>query len=215
MPRPFRVLFFVLFIVVASFEQCHADESRTTRESVAIRRATDVRGVVDVGELARARADFSAVLVRARARDGARVEARVNSIDGTFVLRDVKRGTHVVDVECACALSYPPVGVDVSEASDDDDGGGGGKWRIKAWYVEDKTRTIETNPLTLKAHGVEEYFDLETRTSAIGMLKNPMVLLVAASLAMAYVGPKMLQGIDPEELKAMSEELTRRSKPGT
>jgi hypothetical protein len=35
------------------------------------------------------------------------------------------------------------------------------------------------------------------------------------SIFMAYVGPKILASIDPEELKAMQEELTRRSQPSS
>jgi hypothetical protein len=42
-----------------------------------------------------------------------------------------------------------------------------------------------------------------------------MFMLVWMSLFMAYVGPKILASIDPEELKAMQEELTRRSQPSS
>ena len=41
----------------------------------------------------------------------------------------------------------------------------------------------------------------------MAMLKNPMVLMVLMTVLMAWGMPKMIENIDPEELKMMQERM--------
>ena len=44
-------------------------------------------------------------------------------------------------------------------------------------------------------------------------MKNPMALMVIMTVFLAYVAPKLLEAIDPEELKQMQDELAGRQRP--
>jgi len=131
-----------------------------------------------------------------------KMHARVRG-DGTFVVRDAPAGTHVLSVR-ALGLTYPPVEVRVRGV---EGGEGGDDVEVEATYAEDRSVVLETKPLRLVPVSRAEYFEPASSVSLAGLMKNPMALMVIMSVFLAYVAPKILEGIDREELQRMQEEM--------
>ena len=135
-----------------------------------------------------------------------KLHARVRG-DGTFVVRDAPAGTHVLRVR-AVGLTYPPVEVRVRGRDESgDEGSESGEVEVEATYAEDRSVMLETKPLRLVPVSRAEYFEPASSVSLAGLMKNPMALMVIMSVFLAYVAPKILEGIDPEELQRMQEEM--------
>lgn len=132
--------------------------------------------------------------------------------DGTFTVPDAPPGTHVLDVH-ATGLTYPPIRIRIygeNEIGGDDVKDPG---TIEAVYAEDKSVSLETKPLRLSPVSVAEYYEPSSSISIRAIMKNPMALMVIMTVFLAYVAPKLLEAIDPEELKQMQEELAGRQRP--
>jgi len=132
--------------------------------------------------------------------------------DGTFTVPDAPPGTHVLDVH-ATGLTYPPIRIRIY--GEDEIGGGDVKdpGTIEAVYAEDKSVSLETKPLRLSPVSVAEYYEPSSSISVRAIMKNPMALMVIMTVFLAYVAPKLLEAIDPEELKQMQDELAGRQRP--
>ena len=136
-----------------------------------------------------------------------KLHARVRG-DGTFVVRDAPAGTHVLRVR-AVGLTYPPVEVRVRGRDESgDESSESGEVEVEATYAEDRSVMLETKPLRLVPVSRAEYFEPASSVSLAGLMKNPMALMVIMSVFLAYVAPKILEGIDPEELQRMQEEMS-------
>ena len=104
----------------------------------------------------------------------------------------------------AVGLNFPPVAVRIVGA---DDGDGGKVGDVEAYLAEDRTVTVPTKPLRLTPASTLEYYEPASSVSLGSLLRNPMTLMVIMSVFLAVVAPKILEGIDPEELKRMQAEL--------
>lgn len=63
-------------------------------------------------------------------------------------------------------------------------------------------------PLNLKALYPIRYYQERPPFSIIGLITgNPMILMMLFMLVIMLIYPKLLQGIDPEEMKQMQEEM--------
>ena len=63
-------------------------------------------------------------------------------------------------------------------------------------------------PFVLEPRGTVQYFDQHEQISISGMIfRNPMVLMMLFMGLMSYAMPKMMENMDPEELKKMQEEM--------
>jgi len=60
-------------------------------------------------------------------------------------------------------------------------------------------------PLEVQAIYKKDYFEPRTSINILGFFKNPIVLLMVISLGMMYVMPKLISGLDEEELKEMKK----------
>ena len=67
--------------------------------------------------------------------------------------------------------------------------------------------------MRLSPVSVAEYYEPSSSISIRAIMKNPMALMVIMTVFLAYVAPKLLEAIDPEELKQMQEELAGRQRP--
>ena len=72
---------------------------------------------------------------------------------------------------------------------------------------EDPDELPATDPLRLRPVSTAEYFEVRAAASPMAMLKNPMVLMVLMTVLMAWGMPKMIENMDPEELKMMQERM--------
>jgi hypothetical protein len=175
------------------------------RDGAMVTRARyDVDGALDADALRARGVDTRAIRVTLRTDAHGTLTAKVRG-DGTFAVRDAPAGRHVLDVH-AVGLNFPPVAVRVVGADEDDDDAREGD--VEAHLAEDRAVRVPTKPLRLTPVSTLEYFEPATRVTPASAMKNPMALLVLASVFLAFVAPKILEGIDPEELKRMQEELT-------
>ena len=124
---------------------------------------------------------------------GQSVATRVKP-DGTFALLDVPPGSHLLET-FALGYSFPPMTVEIRV-----DG------TIRAAYAEDPTVRFES-PLVLKPVSVATYFEHRQGLSLGSLAKNPMFLMVAFTVLMTWAMPKLLESLDPEELKDMQEKM--------
>ena len=184
--------------------------SRATSDALATTSRYDIDGVVDLDALKIANVRTKDVRVTLTTPAHGKIRATLKK-DGSFVIRDAPSGVHALDA-LAVGLTFPPVRVRVYGEDDDADVPAG---TVEAVYAEDASVALDTKPLRLVAVSRAEYFEPSERVTLRSLMKNPMFMLVTMSLFMAYAGPKILASIDPEDLKAMQEELTRRSQPSS
>ena len=151
----------------------------------------DVSGVVAMSMMKGLRtSDVKITLV---VNGGQSVAPRVKP-DGTFALLDVPPGSHLLET-FALGYSFPPMTVEIRV-----DG------TIRAAYAEDPTVRFES-PLVLKPVSVATYFEHRQGLSLGSLAKNPMFLMVAFTVLMAWAMPKLMESMDPEELKEMQEKM--------
>ena len=115
--------------------------------------------------------------------------------DGTFGILDVPPGIHFLDT-FALGYTFPPITLKLLTNG-----------KLQAEYAEDPDELPATDPLRLRPVSTAEYFEARAAASPMAMLKNPMVLMVLMTVLMAWGMPKMIENMDPEELKMMQERM--------
>lgn len=69
-----------------------------------------------------------------------------------------------------------------------------------------QTFFVQNNkPVTLSAIGSPQYYQKRQGVSILRMAMNPMFLMMAVSLGLMFLMPKMMEGLDPEELKQIQQ----------
>lgn len=159
--------------------------------------AATVRGRVDFGGL-----PSGNLAVRCDATQQAFVKS-----DGSFTLRDVAPGLHEITVVDAL------------------------RWFTKALVEIDNSgkvmRVIDVLPpqqpngapvrreakhLILKPIGMVDYFEKRQQMSVTSLFANPMMLMMVVTLGLGMLMPKMMENMDPEELKQMQEQMAQQQK---
>lgn len=113
--------------------------------------------------------------------------------DGSFVFEGVPPGTHLLEVT-ALGYFFPPVRVDVSSRM---------PGQIRASYVEGPRRTLDG--LVLEPLREENYYEIREPFSLLGLLKSPMGLMIGFMVICVFLLPKLMDSIDPEEMKRLQE----------
>ena len=124
---------------------------------------------------------------------GQKIATRVKP-DGSFALLDVPPGSHLMDT-FALGYTFPPLRVKVQP-----DG------HVRAEYAEDPTEWFEA-PLQLRPVSAAAYFEPRQGFTLRSLMRNPMFLMVSLTVLMAWVMPKLMEGMDPEELKAIQDKM--------
>ncbi|CAL6373398.1 unnamed protein product [Bathycoccus prasinos] len=141
--------------------------------------------------------------------------------DGTFCLLDVPPGDHELQI-VAIGFSFPPIVVSVDGENDGE---------VVARYSEDMSTILpkvkmpeKTTIQTPKKNDEEEnaktvdrvviapvskvdYFEPSNRVTLLGLLKNPMVLMVLMTVVMAVAVPSLIRNMDPEALEELKKEM--------
>ena len=119
--------------------------------------------------------------------------------DGSFVVDDVAPGTYNLDVLSAqFAFSRYKVNVRPGHAS-----------RIQAleYAYPGAQKVPVAHPLTIQPHGRLTYFVARQTYGLAQVLKNPMILMMGFTMLMVFVMPRMMKGMDPEEMEKMQEQM--------
>jgi len=116
--------------------------------------------------------------------------------DGSWRFPNVQAGrTYTIDVSLA-AFDFPTMRVDVS-------GKAGQRGKVSAVLLPSRTRVAL--PLVLRPHHRTVYFQQREAVNVFGMLKNPMVLMMLVTVFMAFVMPRMMSNMSPEEQAEMAK----------
>ncbi|KAI8618703.1 hypothetical protein BC830DRAFT_1107423 [Chytriomyces sp. MP71] len=124
--------------------------------------------------------------------------------DGFFEFDSVPEGSHLIEV-VSQEFMYPKIRIVVSPKS------------VSAFYHNDGTSWTSLGPavnlpLEIPARMKLDPFMPRPKMSVWGIVMgNPMLLMMGGTMALFYFLPKMLDGMDPEELKKMQE--SRSSQP--
>jgi hypothetical protein len=106
----------------------------------------------------------------------------------------VPAGTHLIEVS-SIGYFFSPVRVDISARN---------PGYIQAALTE--TRRV-LNELVLEPLKEEQYYEVREPFSVMSLLKSPMGLMVGFMVLMVFVMPKMMENIDPEEMKQAQEQM--------
>jgi len=127
--------------------------------------------------------------------------------DGSFSFADVEPGTHelavvdpvryfargAVDVPSSAAPSEPRSGATYYDLLPTQSG----------WV---RRELKPGQPLVLRAVGWFDYFEKRQTVSVAAFLMNPMFLLMLFSLVVGWGMPKLMEGLDPEELRELQRQ---------
>ncbi|KAI8992306.1 hypothetical protein BDB01DRAFT_847695 [Pilobolus umbonatus] len=123
--------------------------------------------------------------------------------NGLFVFPDVKPGSYLLEIQSIDHI-YPKLRVDITEENEITGAytALGVDWNQKGYSVN--------YPFQIQAKAEAEYFMKRQGLSLMGLVKNPMVLMIAFSGAMLIFMPRMLQAakeMDPEEFESSQKML--------
>ncbi|XP_044432707.1 ER membrane protein complex subunit 7 homolog [Triticum aestivum] len=114
--------------------------------------------------------------------------------DGYFAFHNVPAGTHLIEVS-SLGYFFSPVRVDISARN---------PGHIQAALTENR-RVL--NELVLEPLKEEQYYEPREPFNILSLLKSPMGMMVGFMVLMVVVMPKMMENIDPEEIKQAQEQM--------
>ena len=142
---------------------------------------------------------FSPSRVKLALDGGARTA--VARADGGFQFSDVLPGVYLLEAT-AVGYSFPQLRVDVSA-----------KHKSVRWArVAAGGARRWPAPVVVAAEAPLDYYEKEDGGGLMKMVMSPMGLMAVFMCVMAFVMPRMLEGIDPEELKKMQKEMQAQQK---
>eukprot|EP01116_Phalansterium_solitarium_P000023 TRINITY_DN10015_c0_g1_i1.p3 TRINITY_DN10015_c0_g1~~TRINITY_DN10015_c0_g1_i1.p3 ORF type:complete len:210 (-),score=57.03 TRINITY_DN10015_c0_g1_i1:1477-2106(-) len=112
--------------------------------------------------------------------------------DGSFVFHDIPAGNFLLQVVSSDHV-YDNVRIEITSVNNG---------QIKAVNVHDDA--VLAYPLRLEPKAPISYFAVREGFDLVGILfKNPMILMLAFTLLITFVFPKIAANIDPEELRQL------------
>ena len=120
--------------------------------------------------------------------------------DGYFTFHKVPAGTHLIEVY-ALGYFFSPVRVDVSARH---------RGKVQATLTETRRSLTE---LVLEPLKEEQYYEIREPFNIMSIVKSPMGLMVGFMVVVVFLMPKLMENIDPEEMKQAQEEMRRQGVP--
>ncbi|CAH2060482.1 unnamed protein product [Thlaspi arvense] len=120
--------------------------------------------------------------------------------DGYFTFHKVPAGTHLMEVS-ARGYFFSPVRVDVSARH---------HGKVQATLTETRRSLTE---LVLEPLKEEQYYEVREPFNILSLVKSPMGLMVGFMVVVVFLMPKLMENIDPEEMKQAQEEMRRQGVP--
>ncbi|EKX54339.1 hypothetical protein GUITHDRAFT_149982 [Guillardia theta CCMP2712] len=131
--------------------------------------------------------------------DGGKQQA-IARADGSFTIYDVSEGVHSLDVD-APGWIFEQIKIDVHYKRNE--------LKVRASFNGDNVGKPVKYPLTLQPSIRVKYFEEREKFDPTVYLKNPMVVMGIIAALMAFVMPKMVENMDPEEVKKLREEMKK------
>ncbi|XP_007011806.2 PREDICTED: ER membrane protein complex subunit 7 homolog [Theobroma cacao] len=120
--------------------------------------------------------------------------------DGYFSFHNVPAGTHLIEV-AAIGYFFSPVRVDVSARN---------PGKVQAALTENRRGLSE---LVLEPLREEQYYEIREPFSIMSVVKSPMGLMVGFMLVVVFLMPKLVENMDPEEMRRAQEEMRNQGVP--
>ncbi|GAB2223134.1 hypothetical protein Droror1_Dr00017271 [Drosera rotundifolia] len=120
--------------------------------------------------------------------------------DGYFSFHNVPPGTHLIEVY-AIGYFFSPVRVDVSARN---------PGKVQAALTETRRGLSE---LILEPLREEQYYEVREPFSPMSVVKSPMGLMVGFMLIVVFLMPKLMENMDPEEMRRAQEEMRSQGVP--
>jgi ER membrane protein complex subunit 7 len=129
--------------------------------------------------------------------------------DGNFTIHDIPPGIYVIDVhspthhfsQIKCQFKPEAVEEDKPILS------------CLEYLYPGAPKLVVDKLLTLTAMATFEYFEVKRGFSIFSILKNPMLLMMAFTVGMMYIMPKMMENLDPEEREQMKKQMAMQQDP--
>ncbi|KAL5559758.1 hypothetical protein UlMin_035969 [Ulmus minor] len=120
--------------------------------------------------------------------------------DGFFSFHNVPAGTHLIEV-AAIGYFFSPVRVDVSARN---------PGKVQAALTETRRGL---NEFVLEPLREEQYYEIREPFNIMSIVKSPMGLMVGFMLIVMFVMPKLMESMDPEEMRRAQEEMRSQGVP--
>ncbi|CAA6661460.1 unnamed protein product [Spirodela intermedia] len=120
--------------------------------------------------------------------------------NGYFSFHNVPAGTHLIEVS-AMGFLFSPVRVDISARN---------PGKIQAVLTENRRALSE---LILEPLREEQYYEVKEPFSIMSLVKSPMGLMMGFMLVVVFVMPKLVENMDPEEIRRAQEEMRSQGVP--
>ncbi|XP_010241615.1 PREDICTED: ER membrane protein complex subunit 7 homolog [Nelumbo nucifera] len=120
--------------------------------------------------------------------------------DGYFSFHNIPAGTHLIEV-AALGFFFSPVRVDVSARN---------PGKVQAALTENRKGL---NELILEPLREEQYYEIREPFSIMNVIKSPMGLMVGFMLIVVFLMPKLMENMDPEEIRRAQEEMRSQGVP--
>ncbi|XP_011036595.1 PREDICTED: ER membrane protein complex subunit 7 homolog [Populus euphratica] len=120
--------------------------------------------------------------------------------DGYFSFHNVPAGTHLIEV-VAIGYFFSPVRVDVSARF---------PGKVQATLTE-KRRSL--SEMVLEPLKEEQYYEIREPFSIMSVVKSPMGLMMGFMVLVMFIMPKLMENMDPEEMKRAQEEMRNQGVP--
>ncbi|KAE8658243.1 ER membrane protein complex subunit 7-like protein [Hibiscus syriacus] len=119
---------------------------------------------------------------------------------GISISYNVPSGTHLIEV-VVMGYFFSPVRVDVSARN---------PGKVHAALTENRRGL---NELVLEPLREEQYYEVREPFSVMSLLKSPMGLMLGFMLVVAFLMPKFVENMDPEEMRGAHEEMRGQGAP--
>ncbi|KAG0495777.1 hypothetical protein HPP92_000468 [Vanilla planifolia] len=120
--------------------------------------------------------------------------------DGYFSFYNVPAGTHLIEV-AAMGYFFSPVRIDISARN---------PGNIQAALTENRK---VLNELILEPLREEQYYEIREPFSVMSIVKSPMGLMIGFMIIVVFLMPKLMENIDPEEMRRTQEEMRNQGVP--
>ncbi|KAG5590851.1 hypothetical protein H5410_041365 [Solanum commersonii] len=122
------------------------------------------------------------------------------SLTLVFQSHNVPAGTHLIEVS-AIGYFFSPVRVDVSARN---------PGKVQAALTETRRSLSE---LVLEPLRDEQYYEMREPFSVMSLVKSPMGLMVGFMVVVMFLMPKLVENMDPEEIRKAQEEMRSQGVP--
>ncbi|KAI3823529.1 hypothetical protein L1987_04968 [Smallanthus sonchifolius] len=120
--------------------------------------------------------------------------------DGYFSFHNVPAGTLLIEVD-VIGYFFSPVRVDVSARN---------PGKVQAALTENRRGL---NELVLEPLKDEQYYEIREPFNIMSIVKSPMGLMIGFMVVVVFLMPKLVENMDPEEIRKAQEEMRNQGVP--